>query len=470
MKAMLAFTVTLLLSIPLIADPGGVTPEMIDRWEQQLDQRESPVRIINAVTNNGIKELSLNRAMLTNVDKKFNVKVTGTGIINQRSSGRCWMFAGVNALAPKVMTKLQLSDFDISQAYLAFFDKLEKSNRFLEVMIELVDKPVDDRVVQMYLDSPIGDGGWWHYFSDLIDKYGIVPASVMPETKQSSATRDLNRLISTKLRQSVGRFRTMHEAGKSVEDMRQAKEAIMADIYRLLVYAYGQPPKEFVYRWEKEEGGDSTKTKLLVEKSYTPQSFYNEFFGEQMPEYVAICHNPTLEYGRLFELEGSRNVEERADMVVLNAEIETLKKYTLRALLDSQIVWFACDVGKDNYNDSGLFAVDIYDYNTTFDMNFKMSKADRINFNDMSPNHAMVLTAVDTANGTTRKWQVENSWGKKRGDGGVWTMMDAWFDEWVLLVIVDKALLDPDDQLAFSQKPNKVADWEPFFKAMTELE
>lgn len=465
------------LTATALAQPGAVTPELIDQWQSQLAKKESPVRIVNAVTNNSIKDISLNRALLNNVDKQFNVEVKRSGIIDQRSSGRCWMFAGVNAVAPKVMAKLKLSDFDISQAYLAFYDKIEKSNMFLERMIELVDKPIDDRVVQMYLDSPIGDGGWWHYFADLIDKYGLVPASAMPETKQSSATGQINKLLASKLRQSAARFRTMHEAGKSVKDMRQAKEAIMADIYRLLVYCYGQPPTEFVFRWESEitepgegEDKDSTKTKVLMEQTWTPRSFYDEFFGEGMPEYVAICNNPALEYGTLYELEGSRNIQDRADMRVLNADIETLKKYSLKALLDSQIVWFACDVGKDNYNDSGLFAIDIYDYNTTFDMNFKMSKADRINFNDMSPNHAMVLTAVDTANGAARKWQVENSWGKKPGDNGVWTMMDDWFDEWVLLVIVDKALLDADDQLAFTKTPVKVADWEPFFRALENLE
>lgn len=456
-----------LLSAMVAAQPGAIDDQMLSRFEQQVAKRGDIVRTINAATNNGIKDLSLNRALITNVDKQFNVKVKTTGIIDQRSSGRCWMFAGANAVTPKVMTRLKLSDFDLSQSYLAFYDKLEKSNMFLEEMIRLADQPLTDRSLQMYLDEPIGDGGWWHYFSDLIAKYGIVPSSVMPESKQSSSTGQINGLINTKLRQSAARLRTMKAAGKKVDDMRQAKEGILADIYRLLVYTYGVPPKEFTFRYE--EGEDSSK--VLVEKAYTPHSFYDEFFGSEMPEYVAISNNPAQEYGKIYEMIEGRNVAERPDMKVLNAEIGKLKEYAFKAILDSQIVWFACDVGRDNFNDSGLFAVNVYDFNTTFDMNFDIPKADRIRYKAMSPNHAMVLTGVDTTDaGVPRKWLVENSWGEKPGNKGTWTMLDNWFDENVLLVIVDKRLLSPEDQKAWEQKPIMVADWEPFFKALQRLE
>jgi bleomycin hydrolase len=456
-----------LLTLVAVAQPGAIDDRLLARFEQQVAQRGDAARTINAATNNTIKDLSLNRSIITNVDKQFNVKVKTTGIINQRSSGRCWMFAGANAVTPKVMTKLKLSDFDLSQSYLALYDKLEKSNMFLEEMIRLADQPLSDRSLQMYLDDPIGDGGWWHYFADLIAKYGIVPASVMPESKQSASTGQINGLINTKLRQSAARLRTMNSAGKKVEDLRLAKEAMLADIYRLLVYTYGVPPKEFTFRYE--EGEDSAK--VLVEKTYTPHSFYDEFFGSEMPEYIAISNNPAQEYGKVYEMIEGRNVMERPDMRVLNAEIGALKRYALEAILDSQIVWFACDVGRDNFNDSGLFAVNVYDYNTTFDMSFDIPKADRIRYKAMSPNHAMVLTGVDTTDaGVPRKWLVENSWGDKRGDKGTWTMLDNWFDENVLLVIVDKKLLSAEDQKAWEQKPVMVADWEPFFMALQRLE
>ncbi|MBD3403878.1 hypothetical protein GF420_13375 [candidate division GN15 bacterium] len=449
------------------AQPGAVNPELLKQFEERLANTPELRARINAVTNNSIKDLALNRSTLTGHDDLFNVKVEGSGIIDQHSSGRCWMFAGSNVVAPKVMTKLELGDFKISEAYLAFWDKLEKSNRFLETMIRLRDKPVDDRLMQMYLRSPLGDGGWWHYFTSLTEKYGVVPASVMPETKQSSSTGMINKLATTLLRKGAAGIRERHADGQSVEQLRGYKETVLADIYDLLVYTYGAPPKEFTFRWES--GADSTKA--IVEKSFTPQSFFTEFFGEQMPEYVAIAHNPAEELNRLYNLESSRNIEERPDMQAMNLPIERLKHYTKKSLLDSQIVWFACDVGEDNYNDSGIFAIDVYDYNTAFGKDFKLDKADRIRYQDMSPNHAMVIKGMDTsAAGAPRKWLVENSWGTDRGNKGLWTMYDGWFDEWVLLVIIDKRLLEDAELALLETEPITIEEWEPFFLALRNLE
>ncbi|MCB2231277.1 hypothetical protein KQH82_11225 [bacterium] len=464
---LIACAVLTAVSMTYAADPGAISPEMLKNYEKRIIQNTDLAARINAVTNNDIKQLSLNREVIVNRDDLFNVTVKGTGIIDQHSTGRCWMFAGANVLTPKVMTALKMSDFKLSEAYLGFYDKIEKANRFLETMIRLRDKPIDDRSLQMYLQDPLGDGGWWHYFTGLVEKYGIVPASVMPETQQSSKTGMINKLATTLLRKNAAELRRLAADGGTVKQLRERKEAMLGEIYDLLVFAYGRPPQEFTYRYE--EGEDSTKT--IVERTFTPKSFFSEFFGESMPEYVAIANNPAEKMGQLFELEESRNIEEVPDMRALNLPVERLKHYALKSLLDSQLVWFACDVGKDNYNDSGLFAIDVYDYATTFGMDFDIDKADRIRYMDMSPNHAMVLTACDTSDsGEPRKWRVENSWGDDKGEKGYWTMQDGWFDEWVLLVMIDKRLLEPDDLAKLDQEPVKIKDWQPFFLALRNLE
>lgn len=449
------------------AQPGAVSPELLERYEAQAAQDKDLRNRINAVTNNDIKNLALNRGLLANNDGLFNVQVKGTGIIDQHSTGRCWMFAGANVVTPKVMTALKMSDFQLSQAYLAFYDKLEKANCFLESMIAMRKQPLDDRSLQMYLQEPLGDGGWWHYFTGLVQKYGIVPASVMPETKQSSSTGMINRLATTLLRKGAAEIRRMSADGQSEAQIRQRKEAMLADVYDLLVYGYGQPPNEFTFRWE--EGEDSAK--VIMERTFTPQTFLKAFFGDSIPEYVAIANNPAEKMNQLYELEGSRNIQEAKDMRALNLPIERLKHYAIKSLLDSQLVWFACDVGQDNYNDSGIFAIDIYDFNTALGKDFDITKADRIRYMDMSPNHAMVLTAVDTsAGGVPRKWRVENSWGSDRGAKGYWTMYDGWFDEWVLLVVIDKRLLEPEDLALLEQTPVRIKDWQPFFLALRNLQ
>lgn len=482
------------LAAPLVAvaqEKGAVDSTLLARFEKHAAADPNLTRLINAATNNDIRDLSLNRELLRTHDSRFNFEVKATGIIDQKSSGRCWMFAGANAITPRVMNKLKLSDFHLSEAYLAFWDKLEKSNFFLETMIQLRDRDIDDRSLQMWLETPMGDGGWWSYFEKLIRKYGVVPASAMPETKQSSATDRVNGLLNTMLRKATAEIRRMHRAGKKEQDFRQYKENVLADVYKLLVFAYGQPPKEFVFRYEETKKDtsanakgtdsatvtdsaktkDSTETKVLVDHHCTPQSFFKEYYGDFTTEYVALVNNPAMKDSTLYQLTGSRNVLEDTDIKVLNLPSAKLKEYSYKMILDSQIVWFACDVGRDNYRDSGMFADNIYDYSTTLGIDLKTTKADRISYRDMSPNHAMVLLAVDTTEaGVPRKWRVENSWGSSIGSGGYWTMYDSWFDENVLLVMVDKKKLSQADAALLDQKPVVIEDWQPFFRELTRLQ
>lgn len=448
------------------ADKGGIDKSLLGEFEAKFEAQGDHRRIMNAVAANDIKQLSINRDVLLRHDKLFNLKLDGTGIINQRSSGRCWIFAGVNVLAPGIKNRLKLSDFELSEPYLAFYDKLEKANFFLERIIELRDRPLDDRSLQLDIEYFFGDGGWWYFFTDLIKKYGVVPLSAMPETKQSSATGNLNRLAKSLLRGNASDLRRMHQEGRSEKELRQAKEEMLADIYRLLVYVYGKPPKEFTFRYEDKD--DSSKA--YTEKTYTPKSFYEEYLGD-MPEYVALCDNPTKDYDQLFLLETSRNIWENEDFEILNLPIEKLKEYTIKSLVDSQGVWFSCDVGEQNLGDSGIFAANLYDFGTTLGMDFSLTKAERLAFKEVTPNHAMAIMGVDTsAAGKPLKWLVENSWGTKKGDNGHWYMYDDWFDEYVLVVIVDRKLLSEEDVRKLKQTPVRIADWEPFFLALRNLQ
>ncbi len=455
----------IIITVPAFAETGKIDDKLIDRFISDFNNHGDQSSLINALTNNNIKSLSLNREKLLSHDTFMNLKLEGSKITNQKGSGRCWMFAGGNIYSPKVITKLSIDNFELSESYLAFWDKMEKSNLFLENIIEHRDKEFNDRTMQTIIDSPFGDGGWWHYFTDLVNKYGIVPISAMPETKQSSSTGNINKLATSLLRKGASNIRQMHRWGNKESELRQIKEETLSEIYRLLTYSYGKPPVEFTLRYNTD---DSAKT--TVKKTYTPISFSSEIFGDQLPDYVALINNPVRDFDQLYLLEGSRNIYEKSDFSVLNLTSEKLREYTLASLIDSQAVWFACDVGKDNYNDSGLFKVDIYDFNSTFNMDFKLSKTDRINFQEISPNHAMVISGTDTTDtGEPVKWMVENSWGSKKGKDGYWYMYNDWFDEYVLMVIIDKKLLSDEDAKKFEQKPITVPTWEPFFLALRNL-
>lgn len=440
---------------------GQLDPSLIKDIEAKFDSAGDQSMQINAVTNNDINSLSLDRDKLIAHSKLFNFKLKAAGITNQQGSGRCWLFAGLNVLSPGVMNRLKLNEFEFSQPYLAFWDKMEKSNLFLEQIIETRNLPADDRKLVILLGSPFGDGGWGNWVVDLMQKYGVVPLSAMPETKQSINTGTVDYLGDTRLKADAAELRSMAKAGKSVEQLRQRKDAMLDEIYKLLVYAYGRPPKEFTFRYEAK---DST---VSGPKVYTPQSFYKEFVADKLPEYGMLMDNPTIAYDKTYQIDESRNMVEKPPATLLNLPIATLKKYCLKMLLDSQAVWFACDVGMEHLRDSAILEAGIYDPDRVFGMNFKMSKSDQISLRECTPNHAMVLLGVDTAkDGTPIKWLVENSWGASRGDKGYWYMYDNWFDQYVYFAIIDKKYLSPDDARKFEQKPTLLPIWDPFYEAL----
>jgi len=443
---------------------GGIDKSLLERISSDYAKLGDNKGIVNIVTNNEINALSLNREKLIQHDKLMNFKLKAGGITNQRSSGRCWMFAGLNTVAPDVATRLKTADFELSQPYLTFWDKLEKSNLFLEQIISTGSLPTTDRVVDMLVSDPTGDGGWWNYFSDLIQKYGIVPLTAMPESKQSASTGAINTLINRKLRADAAELRSLHRNGTSIGSLRKKKEAMLAEIYKLLVFSYGNPPTEFTFRYEAK---DSTQ---VLPKKYTPHSFYREYVGGSLPDYVALMDNPNYPYDKVFQLELSRNMADRPDMTVLNLPIDKHKTYALKMLLDSQAVWFACDVGHEHISDSGLLAKDIYDYSGILQTDFSMSKANQLAYGECSPTHAMAFVGVDTVAGSLpAKWLVENSWGTAKGDKGFWYLYNDWFDQYVYVTVIDKKLLSEEDTAKLSQTPILLPMWEPFTTAIRKI-
>ncbi|UCC44348.1 MAG: hypothetical protein JSU65_14775 [Candidatus Zixiibacteriota bacterium] len=455
--------ITLFLAGQVAAGEGPIDQGLIDDFRADFRQVANATSVINAICNNQVNDLALNRERMIDHDKLFTFRLESAGVTNQRSSGRCWLFAGMNIYSPGVMTKLKLGSFEFSHSYLAFWDKMEKANSFLETMIELRDAPIDDRKLEAYLQSPFGDGGWWNYVTNLIEKYGVVPASAMPETKQSTSTGTVNRFANRKLRMFALELRGMHQDGKKVKDLRERKEEMLSEIYQLMAFHYGEPPSEFDFRYKPK--GDSAQVQPPA--TYTPQTFRNEFIGEELPEYVAILNDPGREFDQPFVLEGASNMYGQPDLAVLNLPIERLKEYTTAALYDSQAVWFACDVGKGHFRDSGLLVADIYDYEGVLGLDLSMSKEDQLAYFESTTGHAMIFMGVDTSTtGETVKWLVENSWGKDKGDDGFWYMYDGWFDEYVYMVIIDRRLIDEKDLRNLEKTPEVIPIWSPVARAM----
>lgn len=463
MRLTAAVLASLLLAQPLLAEtpPGTLDQKIVERCESVFQAGGDQSAEINAVTANDINALAVNRDLIVKHNKLFNFRLKDAGITNQQGTGRCWLFSGLNILSPSVMTKLHLKSFEFSQPYLTFWDKMEKANLFLEQMIEMRKLPLDDRKLTVLMSNPFGDGGWWHYVTALMAKYGAVPLSAMPETKQSINTGTINMLADRKLKAFASELRSDAARGRSVEQLRERKNGMLTEIYKLLVYAYGQPPTEFTFRYESKDSTVSTA------RTFTPIAFYNEFVADQVPQYALVMNNPTKEYDKTYQVESSRNMHEQADAIMLNIPIERLKGYALKALFDSQVVWFACDVGKDHLKDSAILANGVLAYDKVFGMSFSLTKSQQIELRESTPNHAMVFLGVDTTEGgKPDKWLVENSWGSARGDKGYWYMYDDWFEKNVYILMVDRRYLSDADKKLLDLKPVPLPVWDPFYSML----
>ena len=448
-------TISALLCSTSIAKPtGNISPELVRKFDRQLTIDGNSRTIMNAVTGTDLRQLTLNRELVNKHNDIFSMKIKTEGITDQNSTGRCWMFAGFNIMRPAVIKKHNLSSFEFSETYLFFYDKLEKANLFLENMIATADKDLTDRLLQKYLESPVADGGWWNYFTGLIEKYGVIPKDAMGETVNSEKSRSMNYIIDNLLRTDAITLRKMVQNKAKKRDIEAKKEAMLADVYRMLVYNLGRPPQEFVWRY-------CDKDKNIVEKTYTPKQFFDEVVGLDLNDYVMIFDHAMYPYNKHYQIQTSRNIFENEDMDFINLDIATIKKLTLATVTDSIPVWFAADVGHYMERDHGIMAKDIFDYESLFGIDLSMSKKDRLLTRTLTPNHGMAFIGVDVKNDKPIKWLVENSWGTDIGNKGRWSMYDNWFDDYVLTVVLPKDHIPEDILKILKTKPTVLPPWDP---------
>ena len=435
----------------------NISTELLKTMQDNYAAKASNKALENAVSSNSIKSLSINRSNLGTVDTYYSNRVKTKGITNQQKSGRCWLFTGLNVLRPVVINKLNIGAFEFSQSYVFFYDQLEKSNLFMEGIIATADKPADDRKVDWFFKNPIGDGGQWTGLVDLVQKYGVVPSTVMPESYNANNTAMLSKLLRRKLREDGLELRKMAADGKKEKALRSRKDEMLSDIYQILALSLGQPPAEFQWRYKKEDG---TLSEL---KTYTPKSFYDEFVGVELTDYVMFMNDPTREYYKLYEIEYDRHRMDGRNWKYINLPIDEIKQFAKASILDNQAMYFSCDVGKQLDSKRGYLDVNNYDYGTLLGVEFGMDKKQRIATHESGSSHGMTLVAVDLdKDGNINKWLLENSWGMT-GYKGHLIMTDKWFNEYMFRLVVDKKYIDAKTLKILDQKPIILPPWDPMF-------
>jgi bleomycin hydrolase len=436
----------------------AITEKEMQKIRTAYNSNDSETKAItNAVCNNDIRKLALNNENKASLDFYFSHKVKTKGITNQESSGRCWLFASFNVMRPKVIEKYNLSNFEFSYNYSFFWDQFEKANLYLEAIIASTDKENSDKTVEWLLKHPINDGGIWNGFVNVAEKYGLVPAEIMPETHNSNNTRWVSTLIGRKLREAALTIREMAANKKKTNEIRDYKVQILGEIYRILAINFGEPPSSFEWRYEDADG------KISETKEYTPKSFYQEFIEVNLSDYIMLMNDPSREYYKLYEIEHDRNVYEGTNWRYINLPNEEIKKFAIASIKDNEALYFSCDVGKQLNSDKGLLDINNYDYESLFGVKFTMDKKQRIQSFESGSSHGMTLVAVDLDNEEKpTKWLLENSWGMK-GFKGHLVMTDQWFDEYMFRVVVNKKYIPDNILKILEQKAIMLPPWDPMF-------
>ena len=429
-----------------------ITFDLLSAYDSEYADNKLAKVVRHAINAQDLQEAARVSDEKKMLEDRFSIDIKTMKATYQKASGRCWIFAGLNVLREEVRKKLNLENFELSQNYVAFYDKLEKINYFLESVIELKDRDYSDRTLNFVLSNAIGDGGQWDMFVSIIKKYGVVPKDAMPETYQSSHTRTMNKYLNRRLR----RFAADAKRADSLEAVYALKEACLKELYSYLCTCFGVPPKTFDFEYV-----DADKKYHLV-KGLDSKKFYDEYVGVNLDDYVSIINAPTQDkpFYHMFTVKYLGNVV-GDEVSYLNLPLDEFKNVVIAQMKENNVVWFGSDCGNFGSRAEGYWDDQSFDVDDMFEIDFDINKEDCLNSGDGCMNHAMVLTGVNLVDDKPTKWKIENSWGEDIAHKGYFVGSDTWFDKYVYQAVVNKKYLSDDLKKLLGNDRIKLEPWDP---------
>ena len=451
---------------------GGISAADLAEIQKGYEGTAADKAIRNALNTTPMATLATNAEKQAMIDTHFSDIVKTKGITNQKSSGRCWLFTGLNVLRSRAIARYDLGEFQFSQSYEFFYDQLEKANLFLQAIIDTRASADDDRTVDWLFAHPISDGGTFTGVADLVSKYGVVPAEVFPESYCAENTTTMATQLKTKLREDGLRLRQMYAAqnisslkGKKAEaaeaavlaKMQDAKIEMLKEVYHVLALCLGVPPTEFEWSMYNSKG------ELVSTEKYTPKSFCEKMVDYNLEDgYVMLMNDPLREYYKVYRIEYDRHVYDGHDWVYVNLPLDEIKQMAIASIKDQKAMYFSCDVGKCLDRQRGIADTENFDYESLLGISFGMDKKERVQTHASGSSHAMTLIAVDIKDGKTEKWMVENSWGNTGYKGNL-IMTDDWFDNYMFRLVVEKKFVPASIMSLLDQEPVMLPAWDPMF-------
>ena len=436
----------------------GITKTALKKFSKNFNSDRANVIAANASVQNGILQAAVDyKAMRKNTDS-FSINLKTGSVTNQKASGRCWIFSALNTFRFELMQKNKLDDFELSQNYLFFYDKLEKTNYYLESILQTLDEPTDGRLYSYINMMPLNDGGQWDMLVNLVKKYGICPKEAYPDGANSISSRGFTQYLTSKIREFAITLRREAARGKNISELRELKEEMMDTVYRVLVIALGEPPVSFDWTVKNREG------KVIQEFGITPVEFFDKYVGLNLDDYVSLINAPSDDkpFYKMYTVKFLGNVIEGRKVQYLNLPIEEIKKATIEQLKDGHPVWFGSDCGRYGERKEGIWDRETLAIEKLLNIHFDFTKGEKLMYGDSAMNHAMVLLGVNiNEEGKPDRWRIENSWGADAGRKGYYTASDGWFDELVYQIVVNKKYLPEETLKLLDQDLTELEPWDP---------
>ena len=431
----------------------GITEELLAKFRESYECDEKAKVLHSALAKTPMMDLAYDVSEGALLKGPFTIEVKTKGITAQEQSGRCWLFAALNILREKVAERCHLEQFELSQNYLSFYDKLEKANNFLEMVIENPKAPIKGQLMQ-YVLRGMTDGGYWSEAVDLIEKYGVVPKQVQPETYQSGHTDRFTDTLNRLLRKDALELRRLVSEGKNPYPR---KEEMMGEVYRAECIAFGRPVETFDFTYRDKDN------QFHEDRHLTPREFYKKYVGISLRDYMAVINEPTFDkpVGRVIAFHAVENMTGH-DMKGLNLTQKEMEDLCIAQLKAGEAIWFACDAGAAGARKDGVWDPRTVRYEDLLGgFSTAMEKGKRLEYSASSANHAMLLTGVHLdEEGKPDRWKIENSWGKDVGDNGYFVCSEDYFREFVYEAVILKKHFNQEQQEMMKKEPVYINAWD----------
>lgn len=437
-----------------MTEEHDLTSKMVEKLKKEFHSRKDAEIIARAIQKNGIKAASEDPTASERLHRAFSYEIKTGKPTNQRHSGRCWSFAALNTLRHKFATKYKFKDFELSQNYLFFWDRIERANMFFQKIIATADKPLHDRTVDFYFSFALNDGGQWANAASIIEKYGVVPEYVMPDTHNTKDTSDVAEVFDSLMRKDAIELRAMVQTNASATELQEAQERMMGDVYKIAAYSFGEPPAKF----DLEYRDDDKKFHQVL--GLTPLKFYHEYFDTNLSDYVVVTNAPDHEMDRSYLMPAQDSVVDSLPIKFVNVPFAELQEGAIKQLQAGETVWVGNDVLQQMDRKRGLMDAKLYHREELLDVDFVMDKKHRLETKQAVVSHAMTLTGFDMVNDQPTRWKIENSWGKDNGDNGYFVMTQDWFEEYTYEAVINKKYLSDRVKKVAASEPVTLPAWD----------